>query len=47
MWPDSPRHVTAIARVLNLNNLRALIGQIHGAERAGTILFNGKNANAG
>ena len=45
MRADSARHVAAVARVFDFDDLGALIGQIHGAERAGAILFNREDAD--
>ena len=45
MRADGARHVAAVARVFDFDDLGALIGQIHGAERAGAILFNREDAD--
>src|SRR5207302_10535566 len=44
---DAPRHVAAIGRVLDLNDFRAEIGQLHRAVRPRAILLDRNHAQAG
>ena len=44
---DAARHVAAIGRVLDLNDFRAEIGQLHRAVRPRAILLNRNHAQAG
>ena len=45
--PDPTRHIAAIGRVLDLDNLGAEIGQLHRAVRPGPVLLDRDNPKAG
>ena len=46
MWADATRHVAAVVRVFDLDDLCALVGEEHGPKRSGSILFNGDDTHA-
>ena len=43
---DGAGHVAAVARVFDLDDLGALVGQEHGAERPGPVLLHRKHADS-
>ena len=47
MRPDRAADVAAVRRVLDLDDLGAEVGEQHGAERAGAVLLDGEDAQAG
>ena len=47
MRPDPTADIATLARVLDLDDLRAHVGELHGTERPGAVLLHGQNAYAG
>ena len=44
--PDSTRHVAAVGRVLDLDHLRALVGEEQGAEGTCAVLLDAQYPDA-